>query len=77
MAALYTAGIVRNHPFLDGNRRTGFVIGVLFLELNGYEFTATEEDATQAVLNLAAGILREAEFTTWIAANCKPRRAGR
>ena len=40
MAALYTAGIVRNHPFVDGNKRTGFVIGVLFLELHGFDFKA-------------------------------------
>jgi death on curing protein len=36
MAAAYTAGIVRNHPFVDGNKRTGFVVGVLFLEMNGH-----------------------------------------
>jgi death-on-curing protein len=40
MAAAYTAGIVRNHPFADGNQRTGFVVGILFLELNGFRFTA-------------------------------------
>jgi len=42
MAAAYVAGIVRNHPFFDGNKRTGFVVGALFLELNGYRFTAAE-----------------------------------
>ena len=60
MAALYTAGIVRNHPFVDGNKRTGFVVGVLFLELHGFDFKASEEDATQAVMALAAGTLDEA-----------------
>jgi death-on-curing protein len=45
MATAYTAAIVRNHPFLDGNKRTGFVIGILLLELNGYRFVASEEDA--------------------------------
>ena len=53
MATAYTAGIVRNHPF-DRNKRTGFVGGILFLELNGYRFTS-EEDAAQAVLARAAG----------------------
>jgi death-on-curing protein len=48
LAAKYTAGIVKNHPFLDGNQRTGFVVGVLFLELNGYRFTASEEVTAQA-----------------------------
>ena len=43
MATAYTAGIVRNHPFVDGNKRTGFVVGILFLELNGYRFVASEE----------------------------------
>jgi len=73
MAAIYAAGIVRNHPFFDGNKRTGFVIGVLFLELNGFEFTATEEHAAQAVMGLAAGRLDEAAFAAWLKANAKPR----
>ena len=71
MAALYAAGIVRNHPFVDGNKRTGFVVGVLFLELNGFSFTASEEDATQAVLGLAAGTLDETAYTAWVRANSK------
>ena len=69
MAAAYTVGIVRNHLFVDGNKRTAFVVGVLFLELNGHRFTATEEDATQAVLGLAAGTLDEASFTRLLRAN--------
>jgi death-on-curing protein len=73
MAAAYTVGIVRNHPFVDGNKRTGFVLGVLFLEMNGYRFTASEEDATQAVLNLAAGTLDETAFAAWMHANVKRR----
>jgi death on curing protein len=74
LAVAYTAGIIRNHPFIDGNKRTGFLVGVLFLELNGYRFTATEEDATQAILALASGKLDEAAFTSWLRANvAKPR----
>lgn len=69
MAAAYTAGIVRNHPFMDGNKRTGFVVGVLFLELNGYCFTASEEDAAQAVLGLAAGCLDEKDYAAFLHAN--------
>jgi death on curing protein len=72
MAAAYTAGIVQDHPFIDGNKRTGFVVGVLFLELNGFRFTASEEDAAQAVLSLAAGKLKEAAFAAWIRANASP-----
>ena len=69
MAAAYTAGIVRNHPFIDGNKRTGFVVGVLFLELNGYRSTASEEDAAQAVLGLAAGTLDEQGYAAFLRAN--------
>ena len=74
MAALYTAGIVRNDPFVDGNKRTGFVIGVLFLELHGFDFKASEADATQAVMALASGRLDEAAFTAWLRENAKPKR---
>jgi death on curing protein len=73
LACAYTAGIVRNHPFIDGNKRTGFVIGVLFLEMNGYRLTAAEEDATRAVLSLADGTLDEAGFTVWMSENVTPR----
>ncbi len=74
MATLYTAGIIRNHPFADGNKRTGFVTGVLFLELNGFDLKASEEDATQAVMSLAAGTLDEANYTAWLHSNTKPRK---
>jgi death on curing protein len=74
MAGLYTAGVVRNHPFVDGNKRSGFVIGVLFLELNGCDFEASEPDATQAVTSLAAGTLDEAGYTAWLRANVRLKR---
>ena len=54
LAALHTVAIVQNHPFVDGTKRTGFVIGVLFLELHGLAFVAPQELATVAVLDLAA-----------------------
>ncbi len=69
MAAAYMAGIARNHPFVDGNKRTAFVVGVLFLEINGYRFAASEEDATQAVLGLADGTIDETSFIRWLRAN--------
>jgi death-on-curing protein len=72
MGAVYIAGIVRNRPFLDGNKRTGFLVGVLFLELKGFHFTATEESAAQAILSLAAGTLDEPALATWLGANIKP-----
>jgi death-on-curing protein len=72
MSAAYTAGIIGNHPFVDGNKRTGFVVGILFLELNGYRFMASEEDAVQAMLSLAASTLDEEGFVTFLRANTAP-----
>ena len=72
LAAKYIAGIVQNHPFIDGNKRTGFVVGITFLELNGYRFTATEADAAQAVLELAAGTIDEDGLRDFICANAEP-----
>ena len=69
MAAAYTWGIVRNHPFVDGNKRTGFVVGILFLELNGDRFSASEEDAAQVVLELASGNLDEAGYIAFLRAH--------
>jgi death-on-curing protein len=69
LAAGYTFGIVKNHPFVDGNKRTGFVVGVLFLELNGYRFTASEAAAAQAVGELAAGTIDESGFCNFLRAN--------
>jgi death-on-curing protein len=77
LAAKYTAGIVQNHPFVDGNKRTGFVVGVLFLELNGHRFTASEETAAQAVLELAAGRMDEKGFCEFVRASSKRTRAYR
>ena len=69
LASAYTVGIVKNHPFIDGDKRVGFVVGVLFLELNGYRFNASEADAADAVLAVAAGILDEADFTRFLREN--------
>lgn len=69
LAAAYTAGLVQNHPFVDGNKRTGFIVGILFLELNGARFTASEEAATQAVLGLAAGTLDDAGYAAFLREN--------
>jgi death-on-curing protein len=69
LAAAYTAAIIANHPFVDGNKRTGFVVGVLFLELNGSTLTASETDTTPAVLDLAAGEINEDQFAIWLRTN--------
>ena len=74
LATAYTAGMVRNHPFMDGNKRTSFVVGILFLELNGYRFTASEEDAARAVLSLAASDLEEPGYSAFLRANVTPEK---
>lgn len=71
MAAAYAAGIVLNHPFLDGNKRTGFMVAVTFLELNGLELTASEEAAVQNTVGLASGQVSETHYAGWLEANCK------
>jgi death on curing protein len=72
LAAAYTVAIVRNHPFVDGNKRTGFVLGVLFLELNDARFLADEAATTRAVMGLADGSLDEAGYVAFLRANVAP-----
>ncbi len=72
LAAAYAAGIVRNHPFLDGNKRTGFLLAALFLESNGHIFGASEESVVLHTLRLAAGDETEADYAAWLAANAAP-----
>lgn len=66
LAAAYAAGIVRNHPFVDGNKRTGFMAAYIFLARNGLRLTAPDDAATRAVLALAAGDMTEDEFAAWL-----------
>ena len=72
LAASYAFGISRNHPFLDGNKRTSLVVTELFLELNGYELTAGDVDCVTTFLTLAAGDLTEDLLAEWIAAHSAP-----
>ncbi len=71
LAASYAFGIVKNHPFIDGNKRSGFAAAVMFLELNGRRFTASDADATIRTLALAAGELIEAQFASWLEGNSR------
>ena len=66
LAASYAYGIARNHPFIDGNKRTAFVVCRLFLKLNGVNLTASQEEKYNIFLRLAAGGLSEQELTNWI-----------
>jgi len=72
LAAAYAHGIVKNHPFFDGNKRSGFLAAALFLESNGFRFTATEESATLKTLQLAAGDITADEFAAWLADTAIP-----
>jgi death on curing protein len=69
LAALYALGIVRNHPFVDGNKRTGYVALETFLELNGALFPVSDADAVIAILKLAAGDTTDDEFIAWVRSN--------
>jgi death-on-curing protein len=69
LAAAYAFGLVRNHPFVDGNKRIGFATAVLFLELNGRRFTASEVDSTVQTLALAAHELDESGYAAWMKAH--------
>lgn len=69
LAAAYAFGIAKNHPFIDGNKRTAFVAMELFLMDNGYVLTASDEDALMTMLRLAAGEMDEGEYAAWIRAN--------
>ena len=66
LAAAYAFGIARNHPFIDGNKRTAFVAMELFLMDNGFVLTASDEDALMTMLRLAAGEMGEGEYAGWI-----------
>ncbi|MCB5185912.1 type II toxin-antitoxin system death-on-curing family toxin [Methylobacillus gramineus] len=66
LAASYCVGLAKNHPFVDGNKRAALLATGLFLLLNGKRLTATQAEATLAVLNVAAGKISEEAFAEWI-----------
>ena len=66
LAAAYGFGISRNHAFIDGNKRTGFVAAEMFLMLNGYDLTADDASSAVIMLAVAAGDISEVEFAAWI-----------
>jgi len=66
LAAAYAFGLVRNHPYLDGNKRTAYVVCRTFLKLNGKDLLGAQEEKYAAFLRLAEGLLSEAELADWI-----------
>ena len=73
LAAAYGVGLAKNHPFVDGNKRTAFLAVGLFLALNGRRLVATQAEATLTMLAVAAGSMDETTFATWLRTHSAPR----
>lgn len=71
LASSYGFGLIKNHAFVDGNKRMAFAVAVLFLELNGYRFEAAEADATVQTLALAASAISESDYARWLETNSR------
>ena len=69
LAAAYASGIIQNHPFIDGNKRTGFMAAYMFLGRNGLALVADEVSATTMTQALAASEIAEDEYATWLSQN--------
>lgn len=67
LAAAYGAGIARNHPFIDGNKRTAFLSIGLFLAINGFRLEADQPEAVTAMLGVASGLTDQDALSAWIA----------
>ena len=66
LAAAYAFGLARNHPFVDGNKRSAFVATEMFLHLNGWQLDASDAECVLVMLSLAAGDIDEPTFTAWL-----------
>ena len=73
LAAAYGFGVARNHPFIDGNKRTAFVAVELFLDLNGFELVADDAACVLTMLAVAAGQMDEVTFARWLTQHSRPR----
>lgn len=73
LAAAYGYGLARNHPFIDGNKRTAFVALELFLALNGWRLDASDADCVLTMIAVAAGDIDEPPFAAWIRQHSRPR----
>lgn len=72
LAAAYAFGLVKNHPFYDGNKRTAAVVCEAFLNQEGVWRTASDDDWYAAIMTLAAGESSEQDFRVWLRAHCEP-----
>ena len=73
LGAAYAIAIARNHPFIDGNKRTAFMAMVLFLDLNGMRFEPPDGEAVLTTLGLASGQVTDEAFTKWVRTNASER----
>jgi len=73
LAAAYAFGIARNHPFVDGNKRTALVAAEGFLGLNGFDLTATDVESVSMFLSLAAGEVTEQQLADWFGQKIQKR----
>ena len=71
LAAAYACGIIKNHPFADGNKRTGFMAAFVFLDLNKIDFRASEPDVVLKTLAVAAGEMNEEAYAAWLKENAQ------
>ena len=74
LAAAYAGGLARNHPFVDGNKRTAWVVAETFVELNGFELAADDAGSYETMLALAEGRIDETAFAAWIRPQLKPHK---
>ena len=72
LAAAYAGGIARNHPFVDGNKRTAFLTAYVFLRLNGQTLIASEAEAVEMMMAMAAGDIDDQTFADWLRRNVEP-----
>lgn len=70
-AASLLESLLNNHPFIDGNKRTGYVLTILFLLTNSYDFTATQQNRYKFIVDIASGKIKFEEIKIWLAVNTK------
>ena len=76
LAAAYAYGLIKTHGFVDGNKRIGFLVAATFLDINGYDLSASEEDVVHTVLAVAAGEKTETALADWFRASIRKRANG-
>jgi death-on-curing protein len=76
LAAAYAHGLIRNHGFVDGNKRIALTAALTFLEIHGFSLEAERRETYRMTLRLATGEIEETEFGAWLAEHCRPARPG-